>query len=181
MEGPYAQVLRKAANTWQPVDTFHLVLKGIMLNDLEHYPRPPFYDDKITQAVTRTCVQLEAWLQHYRPLPNKVAASVDRRIGISLVEFFAVYRGANNWTLQKAVTRCATGQHREALRQAAQAWWPGGHFHHMLKRIMINGESASPCGPLTRNQITPAVTRIRKQLEMWLCDHYPQSKGNRNG
>ena len=102
----------------------------------------------------------------------------------SLDHFFAAYHRCNDWNLQKAVMRCATGPCHEALARAACTWTPAGqrvYFYLLLKRIMIAaGEDQSSTNkaapmppPLKRTQITPAVTRVRKELEAWLRRYWP--------
>lgn len=104
----------------------------------------------------------------------------------SLADFFAAYHRCDDWTLQKAVMRCAHGPgacpYREVLRTAAYAWQPQTYFYCTLKRIMVlAGEdwskyTAAPMPqPLTQNQVTPRVTRVRRELEAWLREHYPTS------
>jgi hypothetical protein len=93
----------------------------------------------------------------------------------SLADFFAVYHGCDDWTLQKAVTRCAAGRYGESLRKAAQSWRPEIHKHKTLRLIMLAaGDTALEFTRTRGRQTTAAVTRVRKELEAWLCEHgYP--------
>lgn len=99
----------------------------------------------------------------------------------SLADFFAVGHNCNDWTLQKAVMRCATGRYRESLCKAGYDWHPQSYKYKTLKRIMIAAGEYVPNSivpmpaPLTRGQITPDVTRVRRELEAWLRTHYPLS------
>ncbi len=101
----------------------------------------------------------------------------------TLTDFFAAYHNCRNWDLQKAVMHCASranstwqndpGIKREILEKAAYAWQPESHFHKTLKRLMVSDDPSLT--RLTGGQVTPTVTRVRKELEAWLRERYPSS------
>jgi hypothetical protein len=77
--------------------------------------------------------------------------------------------------LRKAAIHVACGPYAQAMRAAAQAWQidtaaPRAPSYTRLKATML----VSNPPPLTKSQITRAITRIRKDLEMWLRAQYPQ-------
>ena len=76
--------------------------------------------------------------------------------------------------------RCTTGRYRESLCKAAHDWHPDTRFHCTLKRMMVEdnppplaGRGIARIKRNARAEITPTVTRVRKELEAWLCEHYP--------
>lgn len=96
-----------------------------------------------------------------------------------LSDFFTAHHNCRNWDIQRAVMRCATGRYRASLRKAAHDWKPNSHFHHTLKRMMVTDDPPPLAGRgiarIKRNTqagTTPAVTRVCRELEAWLREHY---------
>lgn len=89
----------------------------------------------------------------------------------TLADFFDTYHHCNNRTLWRAVVRCAQRSYGDSLRKAAMSWQPDSHIFQKFRQDIFKPPK------LTKDVISPEVTRVRKELEAWLNEHgYPRPK-----
>lgn len=70
------------------------------------------------------------------------------------------YHPGNYRVVRNAVIAAVTGRHSVAVLAMFRSWYPSLWHHIAMKRLALSNPR-----PLTRGQIDPNVTKVRKSLE----------------